>query len=362
MNQAPNPARISWSEKRITRLLWAFVGCVLAVTPAIAQQLVSSDPPGDKSAPSIAAPDPLPGNISGTVLDTNNDIIPGATVVLKDPASDQNHAAVANDNGAFEFGGLKPGDSYQITVSADGFVSWTSPSVILNPGQFVFLTSALKIAGGTNSVTVYAYPDQIAVEQLRIEEKQRVLGFIPNFYVTYDHNAAPLTAKLKFELALKTSTDPITFLGAAALAGINQAGDRPNYVEGAKGYGQRLGAAYTSTFVNIMIGGAILPSLLHQDPRYFYQGTGTTKSRVLHALSSPFICKGDNGRWQPNYSSIGGDLATGAISNIYYPASNRGPGLVFENTLISTGGRMVDGLIQEFILRRLTPGARKRSH
>jgi hypothetical protein len=76
-----------------------------------------------------------------------------------------------------------------------------------------------------------------------------------------------------------------------------------------------------------MIGGAILPSLLHQDPRYFYQGTGTKKSRALHALSNSFVCKGDNGRRQPNYSSIGGDLASAAISNAYYPASNRGVGL-----------------------------------
>jgi len=85
-----------------------------------------------------------------------------------------------------------------------------------------------------------------------------------------------------------------------------------------------------------MIGGAILPSLLHQDPRYFYQGTGTTKSRVLHAVSFPFICRGDNGRLQPNYSTIGGDLGSAAIANAYYPASNRGLGLFFGNFLIGT--------------------------
>ena len=138
------------------------------------------------------------------------------------------------------------------------------------------------------------------------------------------------------------------------LAGINQAADTPNYVQGAKGYGERFGAAYADGFTDIMIGGAVLPSLLHQDPRYFYQGTGTTKSRILHALSTPFICKGDNGRWQPNYSSIGGDLASGAIANLYYPASNRGVRLVFGNALITTGGRMVNGLVQEFLLRKFT--------
>jgi hypothetical protein len=148
----------------------------------------------------------------------------------------------------------------------------------------------------------------------------------------------------------------------AFVAGLDQAGTTPNYGQGAAGYGQRVGALYANGFTDIMIGGAILPSLLHQDPRYFYQGTGTTKSRFMHAISSPFIAKGDNGRWEPNYSSVGGDLATGAISNIYYPESNRGPGLVFVNAAITTGGRMANGLIQEFILRRFTPSARNRTN
>ena len=144
-------------------------------------------------------------------------------------------------------------------------------------------------------------------------------------------------------------------MGIAILAGSNQASNRLDYVQGAKGYGQRLGAGYADAFADIMLGGAILPSLLHQDPRYYYRGTGTKKSRALHALSSPFICKGDNGRWQPNYSSVGGDLASGAISNLYYPETNRGSELLFKNALITSSGRMVNSLIQEFILRRFTP-------
>ena len=362
MRQLQNSVWSSRSAIRFTRFLCNFVAGVLAVTPAIAQQIASSDPPSNKIATSMIALDPQPGEISGTVSDVNNDIVPGATVTLDDPNPARLRSVVANNNGAFEFDGVKPGVTYRVTIRADGFATWTSPTVIVNPGQFVLVTNTkLKLVGGVASVTVYASSDEIATEQVRIEEKQRVLGFIPNFYVTYDHNAAPLTKKLKFELALKSSADPITFLEAAALAGMNQAGDRPDYVQGAKGYGQRLGTAYAGISIDYIIGGAVLPSLLHQDPRYFYQGSGTTKSRVLHALSNPFICKGDNGRWQPNYLSIGGDLTTGAISNIYYPASNRGPGLVFTNTLISIGGGMVNGLIQEFVLRQLTPSARHRN-
>jgi hypothetical protein len=181
------------------------------------------------------------------------------------------------------------------------------------------------------------------------------LGIIPNFYVVYDPNPAPLTTRLKFHLALRTSSDVFTVLGVGALAGINQAGDTPNYVQGAKGYGERFGAVAADGLSDIMIGGAILPSLLRQDPRYYYRGTGTNKSRALHAISSPFVCRGDNGRLQPNYSSVGGDLGSSALSNLYYPPTNRGTGLVFQNFFLTTGERMLSSLVQEFVLNRITP-------
>jgi hypothetical protein len=75
---------------------------------------------------------------------------------------------------------------------------------------------------------------------------------------------------------------------------------------------------------------------------------------MLHALSSPIRAKGDNGKWQFNYSSIGGDLVSGALSNVYYPPSNRGPSLVFTTALTTTAGRMVNALAQEFILSKFT--------
>jgi hypothetical protein len=307
----------------------------------------------------VDAPEPQPGIISGTVVDVNDGIVPGATVALDGPIPAEHQVATANENGVFELHDVKVGIPFHVTISANGFLNWTSPTIILNPGQAVILTgSKLTIAGSAASVTVFSSLNEIAAEQVRIEEKQRVFGFIPNFYVVYEHNAAPLTTKLKFSLALKADADPVTFLGVGFLAGIDQAANTPDYGQGAKGFGQRMGALYTNGFTNIMIGGAILPSLLHQDPRYFYQGTGTTMSRSLHALSSPFICRGDNGQWQPNYSSIGGDLASGAVSNAYYPSTNRGPGLVFVNAAITTAGRMANGLIQEFLLRKLTPSGK----
>jgi hypothetical protein len=208
------------------------------------------------------------------------------------------------------------------------------------------------------SVEVHETQEQIATEQVQVAEKQRIFGIIPNFYVTYDPNPAPLSTRLKFKLAFKADTDPITFVGVAFMSTIYQAGDIPNYGQGWDAYAKRMGAGYADTSTDIFLGGAILPSLLHQDPRYFYQGTGTTKSRLIHALSGPFVCRGDNGKNQINFSSMGGDLGSGAISNLYYPESDRGPGLVFLGFGVTTGVRAVNAVLQEFVLRKLSPSAR----
>ena len=335
---------------RNVMMLWKcqLLICFMTVLPAVAQD--------------IAAPDPQIGNINGTVLDVYGDIVPGALVTLQCSFPCENRTQTANDTAAFNFRVLKFGVPYQVRISVNGFENWTSPAIVLTPDHSVFLVTGIKlqIADPSTTVTVYGSTDQIAVEQVHLAEQQRVLGFIPNFYVVYDsENAVPLTTKLKFQLAMRVSVDPVTVAGVAFMAGVRQTAHSPDYGLGAKGYGQRFGAEIADGFSDILIGGAVLPSLLHQDPRYFYQGTGTTRSRLQHALASPFICKGDNGRWQPNYSSVGGDLASSALMNTYYPQSNRGTGLVFGQFAISTAERELSGVVQEFVLRKLTRGARK---
>ena len=306
------------------------------------------------SAQQPVAAQPGTAHITGTVTDGNGDTLSDATVVLQGPGAEDSRKLQSNENGFFDFDQLAPG-TYHVTVNAPDFTHWDSPEVTLNPGQYVILSDCtLRVRSVETTVNVAYRAEEIATEQVEVEETQRVLGIIPNFYVVYDPNPAPLTTKLKYHLALKTSTDIFTVLGVGAFAAINQAGDTPSYPQGWNGYGERLGAAAADGFSDILIGGAILPSLLHQDPRYFYQGSGTTKSRVFHAISSPFMCHGDNGQLQPNYSSIGGDLGSSALSNLYYPASDRGANLVFQNFAITTGERMLSSLVQEFILGRLT--------
>jgi Carboxypeptidase regulatory-like domain len=307
------------------------------------------------AAQDVDAPKPEAGHITGTVTDVNDDPVPGATVVLEGSALGDLRAVVSNNNGFFEFNDLEAGPSYHVNISAQGFANWTSPAVILKPGETLILTgSKLQIAQAQTTVSVVYSSEQVATEEVKIEEQQRVFGIIPNFYVVYDHNAEPLTTKLKFRLALKTSTDPVTIFGLGVLAAVHQAGDVPNYRQGWKGYAERYGASTGDGLSDIMIGGAILPSLLHQDPRYFYQGTGTNISRALHALSNAFVCRGDNGRIQPNYSTIGGDLASAALSNVYYPASDRGARLVLQIFVINTAERLFTSLAQEFVMGRLT--------
>jgi Carboxypeptidase regulatory-like domain len=309
----------------------------------------------------ISAPVPQTAHIAGTVTDANGDIVPGAMVTVEGGTGGP-QSVVANDNGFFEDDNVVAGVSYRITVSAKGFADWMFSPVVLSPGQFDLLRDInLTILGGDTSVTVFASPEALATEQVKIEEHQRVLGFIPNFYVSYDKNAVALTPKLKFELALKVAIDPVTLAGTAFLAASDQASHYPHYVEGFSGYGQRFGAVYLNGLTDIMVGGAILPSVLHQDPRYFYQGTGSTKARLLHALSSPIVCRRDSGGWTANYSSLGGYLASGAVANAYYPVQNRGANLLFRIFAVDLSANIANGVLQEFLLRKLTPSAKDRN-
>ncbi|HUO59744.1 MAG TPA: carboxypeptidase-like regulatory domain-containing protein [Candidatus Acidoferrales bacterium] len=305
------------------------------------------------SAQEISGPTPQPGTIMGTVVDTTGGVIPGATVVLQGPNNDR-RTATSRDNGFFEFKDVRAGIPYTVSASANGFGEWRSDQITVSPSQTAIL-SEVKLRVATVETTTTVVPQEvIAVQQERALESQRLIGFIPNMYVSYEHDAVPLSSGLKFRLAVRALTDPVTIAGFTANAAMYQAAGYPGYQLGAKGYGQRLGATFAGGWTKIMVGDAILPSVLHQDPRYFFQGTGTTKSRLKHALFSPFVTRTDDGRNAPNYSNFGGDLASGAIANAYYPDRDRGAGLVVKSTLIGIGGRMANAVAQEFLFHKWT--------
>jgi hypothetical protein len=264
----------------------------------------------------------------------------------------------SDGDGHFVFADVAPGP-FQLSFAAPGFSPLDQSGVLHSGENFVIPQIALVVARNTVDVEVTLSREQVAEDEIKVEEKQRLLGVFPNFYVTYNPKAVPLTTKLKFRLAWKTTIDPVSFAIVAGVAGIQQADNAfSGYGQGAQGYAKRFGAAYADFVSGTFIGSAILPSLLKQDPRYFYKGTGSRKSRFLYAVANSVICKGDNGRWQPNYSFIIGDLASGGISNLYYPAQNRnGAALTFENAAIAVGAGAVGNVIQEFFLRKLTPHA-----
>ena len=189
-----------------------------------------------------------------------------------------------------------------------------------------------------------------AQQQINEQEHQRVLGIIPAFNTSYRGDAVSLTRKEKMALAFRSSIDPITFATAFVVAGLHEGlDDDPGFNWGAEGYFQRSGAAYLDAFDGTMIGNGILPAILHQDPRYFRLGHGTTKHRLLYSMATTVICKHDNtGKWEPNYSNVAGNIISGAISNLYYPSSNSGIGETIGNGMVVTAEGTVGSVFQEF--------------
>jgi hypothetical protein len=192
-------------------------------------------------------------------------------------------------------------------------------------------------------------PNVTSQEELHKEEHQRILGVVPSFNVEYSFQAPKLTAKQKLTLTMHTNLDPVVFGIAAIAAGRDEVfDDFQGYGWGAQGYFKRWGAEYADTFDGNLFGNALLPIVLHQDPRYFRMGTGTIKKRLLYSLSTAVVCRGDNGKRQPNISNVTGNLIAGGISNLYYPSSDRGVGLVFQNALTVTAEGSLGGLFDEF--------------
>jgi len=298
----------------------------------------------------------LSGSISGTIVDPTGAPVAAARVRLSREDQSPDQDVLSGDDGQFSFASVAPGP-FQLTITSAGFTTQSSSGNLPSGETYAVPQIALALATAATEVRVVPSRTEVAEDQIKVQEKQRVLGVVPNFYVTYDHHAVPLTSKQKFELAWKTTVDPVTFGVTGVVAGIQQAQNEfSGYGQGAQGYAKRYGASYADAVTGTLIGSAILPSLLKQDPRYFYKGTGSKRSRILYAIANSVICKGDNGHWQANYSSILGSLAAGGISNLYYPAKDReGAELTFENTLIGIGETAAVNLLQEFVIRKLTP-------
>jgi hypothetical protein len=342
----------------------------VAVSPAATvPQIATLDPlhnelpdaPGLQSANLLSSDQQPTGSISGTVLDPSGAQVEGALVSIQFLDSRPQRTIATDATGSFTFTAVNPG-TFKVAVLSSGFANWVSSALVLQKGQLYELpTITLQLSSATTNVDVNFTRHDIAEEQVSLEEKQRVLGVFPNFYVSYNWDAVPLSSGQKFRLAWRTAYDPVSIAIPAIIAGVEQSQNTyDGYGQGTAGYFKRFGASYGDGFIGNMIGNAILPSVFHQDPRYFYKGTGTIRSRALYAMSTAFICKGDNGHWQPNYSFILGNFASAGLSNLYYPASDRnGAGLTISNALIDTASGAASSLIQEFVVKKLSRGIPK---
>lgn len=341
--------------------LWVTLVCVGAGVSMVGQSQpapVAGTPETISPAPQVTPDGQQTGSIRGTVVDPSGAVIANVKISLAAQGLTANRETFSDADGQFFFSEVAPGP-YQMSFIAAGFAP-SQQSGTLHPGEnYVVPQTALVVASANVALEVTESPAQIAEDEVKIEEKQRVLGVIPNFYVTYLPHAVPLTPRLKFQLAWKSILNPYTFGITGGIAGIEQAENAfSGYGQGTQGYAKRYGAAYGDLVTGTFIGGAILPTLFKQDPRYFYKGTGSKKSRLLYAIAMSVVCKGDNGHWQLDYSGIIGGLAAGGISNLYYPDQNRnGVTLTFENALIGIGGGAAGNILQEFVVRRFTPHA-----
>jgi hypothetical protein len=296
------------------------------------------------------------GSITGTVLDTNRNVVQGARVTLADPSSSTIRTMESGMNGQFAFTGL-PASTYTLTVTAPGMKTFISPQIPLRAGEDDIVPAiTVSVSAVSTSVTVTAgTKEKLSEQQVQIAVQQRVGGVIPNFYSSYDWNAPPMLTKQKFQLSIRSMIDPVSFLSVAGIAGAEQYKNIfPAYGSGIEGYGKRYGAAMANHVSGYLLGRAIYPSIFHQDPRYFYNGKGTIRSRTLYAISGAVVARGDDGRWKPNYSRVLGNFSAAAVSNLYYPASDRGGSLVLFNGLAETGADAVSNLIREFLLKRIT--------
>jgi Carboxypeptidase regulatory-like domain len=330
----------------------------------VAQQSFSSTP--DTTLPDAPQAAQIPGSatsdsqqtaaatISGTVLDTNHDVLQGARVTVAGHSTSALRTVEAGSNGQFAFTGLPP-DIYQLTVTALGMNTFTSSQISLHGGETRLVSVTLSVFGGATSVTVSGNKEELAEQQVQIAVRQRIGGIIPNFYSSYDWNAPPMRAKQKLKLSFRSIIDPVSLLTTAGVAGVQQYRNTfPAYGGGIEGYGKRYGANLANHVTGILLSRGVYPSIFHQDPRYFYKGTGSIQSRMLYAISAAVIARGDDGRWKPNYSHVLGTFSAAGISNLYYPGSDRGASLVLFNGLAGTGASAVSNLLREFVFKRIT--------
>jgi hypothetical protein len=256
-----------------------------------------------------------------------------------------------------------PVPQIEMALAADSQAADSAPAQTQNPQPPATATPAPSPAAGSATQSISSrqsspqQPDsketqhQKAEEEVREQEHQRVAGIVPSFNVTYHADAVALSPSEKFRLQFRASIDPYTFGVASIVAGLGEANnENSGFGWGPGGYGKRVAAAYGDNVIGNTLGNALLPSILHQDPRYYRLGHGKVAHRFLYAFATTFICKHDTThKWEPNYSNVLGNMIAGEISQYYTPGGDPGKvGSVIETGLTVTFEGSFGGELQEF--------------
>lgn len=193
-------------------------------------------------------------------------------------------------------------------------------------------------------------PPADSASQSKADEDQRMFKVLPNYKTVNDPSVPfiPITLKEKFRL-VGHYFDPFTFAYLTGIAGIEQATDvKPGYGQGLRGYGKRYGADFTDGFTNELFVTGVFPALLHHDPRYIRKGTGSPWGRTGYALSRILITRTDAGGSAFNISEFAGNIASGAISTVYYPSDERNASGIFARTSTQLGYDSLFNVLKEF--------------
>ncbi len=178
---------------------------------------------------------------------------------------------------------------------------------------------------------------------------KRIFGIIPNYRTSPSLDPyVPLTSRNKFRMALEDSLDRGTFIMSGLFAAEAQiTNSSPSFGQGVAGYARYFGTSYADFAIGDMMTEAIYPSLLHQDPRYFRRGTGSTTGRLWYAMSQIFWTHADSGRMQFNFSEVLGNATASAIGNAYYP-DNRTFSNGAQKLAIQLAVDMAGNILKEF--------------
>jgi Carboxypeptidase regulatory-like domain len=296
--------------------------------------------------------------ISGTVSDVTAAPVSSAkvtvTMLVGAGAAGGERTGTTDEQGHFSVENL-PAGRYKVTIEAAGFQEFGSQEMTLEVGEAKVLPQVTLRITAADQVQVTISRTQMAEQEVKLQEKQRLLGIFPSFYTSYVWDAAPLDTKQKFTLATHSAFDPVSVISIGITAGIEQARNTyPEYGQGAEGYAKRYGASFGDEVIGRFLTSAVYPTIFHEDPRYFYKGTGSVGSRAVYALTRVLITRNDKGENVPNYSLFLGRLSAGAIANLYHPGDN-GVGFTFENAALNLAGRAANNLLREFLFKHVTP-------